>query len=213
MFHFLTDPADRRSYVELARKRRPKGVTSSSPPSQTMARIGVATSMFRYNARSLAPELGEGFSLVREARETHTTPWGSPQAFYYGVFRRLQSRSHEFSEVAHEPSSRCRDRCPHPLRGGLGARVFARTGGEKPKGVRVFNVKSVKEPGKGAAELVDIHENSEFMVSRVMRLSPGATIKEHYHPNFDETFFESTRARSSSCSTTRSTKASKRATW
>ena len=27
------------------------------------------------------------------------------------------------------------------------------------------------------------------MVSRVMRLSPGAAIKEHYHPNFDETFF------------------------
>jgi quercetin dioxygenase-like cupin family protein len=63
-----------------------------------------------------------------------------------------------------------------------------RTGGEKPKGIRVFNVKSVKEPGKAAAELVDIHE-SEFMVSRVMRLSPGAAIKEHYHPNFDETFF------------------------
>ena len=63
-----------------------------------------------------------------------------------------------------------------------------RSGGEKPKGVRVFNVKSVKEPGKDAAELVNIHE-SEHMVSRVMRLSPGAAIKEHYHPNFDETFF------------------------
>ena len=60
--------------------------------------------------------------------------------------------------------------------------------GEEPKGVRVFNVESVKEPGKGAAELADIHE-SEFMVSRVMRLSPGAAIKEHYYPNFDETFF------------------------
>jgi quercetin dioxygenase-like cupin family protein len=63
-----------------------------------------------------------------------------------------------------------------------------RTGNEKPKGVRVFNVKSVKGPGKSSAELVDIHE-SEHMVSRVMRLSPGAAIKEHYHPNFDETFF------------------------
>lgn len=63
-----------------------------------------------------------------------------------------------------------------------------RTGGEEPKVVRVFNTKSVKEPGKGATELVDIHE-SEHMVSRVMRLAPGAAIKEHYHPNFDETFF------------------------
>src|SRR5436853_576695 len=46
----------------------------------------------------------------------------------------------------------------------------------------------MKEPGKAAAEQVDIHEG-EYMVSRVMRLGPGAAIKEHYHPNFDETFF------------------------
>jgi quercetin dioxygenase-like cupin family protein len=58
----------------------------------------------------------------------------------------------------------------------------------KRTGVRVFNTSSVKAPSKGAAELVDIHE-SERMVTRIMRLSPGAAIKEHYHPNFDETFF------------------------
>jgi quercetin dioxygenase-like cupin family protein len=75
-----------------------------------------------------------------------------------------------------------------PLAVGWGQESSPRSGIEKAKGVRVFNVKSVKEPGKGAAELVDIHE-SEHMVSRVMRLSPGAAIKEHYHPNFDETFF------------------------
>src|SRR5262245_40576667 len=63
-----------------------------------------------------------------------------------------------------------------------------RTGSDKPKGVRVFNTRSVKEPGKAVVELVDIHE-SEHMVSRVMSLAPGAAIKEHYHPNFDETFF------------------------
>src|SRR4051794_15178618 len=75
-----------------------------------------------------------------------------------------------------------------PLAVAWGQGASPRTGGEKPKGVRVFNTKSVKEPGKAAAELVDIHE-SEHMVSRVMRLAPGAAIKEHYHPNFDETFF------------------------
>jgi hypothetical protein len=36
----------------------------------------------------MAAELGEGFSLVREAAETHTTPWSFPQAFFYGVFQR-----------------------------------------------------------------------------------------------------------------------------
>ena len=59
-----------------------------------------------------------------------------------------------------------------PLAVAWGQESSPRTGGEKPKGVRVFNVKSVKEPGKAAAELVDIHE-SEHMVSRVMRLSRG----------------------------------------
>lgn len=54
--------------------------------------------------------------------------------------------------------------------------------------VRIVNVQSVKQPGHAAAELVDVHE-SEYMVSRVMRLAPGAVIKEHYHPNHDETFF------------------------
>jgi hypothetical protein len=42
----------------------------------------------RYNAEKLECELGEGFSLIREARETHTTPWGSSQPFFYGVFKR-----------------------------------------------------------------------------------------------------------------------------
>src|SRR5262249_40191990 len=63
-----------------------------------------------------------------------------------------------------------------------------RTRNNKPKAVRVFNTKSVKETAKAAAELVDLHE-SEHMVTRLMRLAPGASIKEHYHPNFDETFF------------------------
>lgn len=75
-----------------------------------------------------------------------------------------------------------------PLAAAWGQESSPRSGSEKPNGVRVFNTKSVKEPGKAAAELVDIHE-SEHMVSRVMRLAPGAAIKEHYHPNFDETFF------------------------
>ena len=63
-----------------------------------------------------------------------------------------------------------------------------RTEGSVPKGVRVFNAGSVKEPQRGTAELVDVHE-SDHMVTRVMRLAPGAAIKEHYHPFFDETFF------------------------
>lgn len=90
VFHFLTDAEDRRSYVELARNTVPEGghliiATFADDGPKRCSNIDVC----RYNARSLADELGEGFSLVREARETHTTPWGSSQPFFYGVFKQL----------------------------------------------------------------------------------------------------------------------------
>jgi SAM-dependent methyltransferase len=99
VFHFLTDPADRRSYIELARGTVPQGghliiATFADDGPKQCSNLQVC----RYNTRSLASELGEGFALAREARETHTTPWGSSQAFFYGVFKRLQSRTHERSE-------------------------------------------------------------------------------------------------------------------
>jgi len=89
VFHFLTDAEDRRSYVELARETVPEGghlviATFADDGPKRCSDLDVC----RYNAHSLASELGEGFSLVREARETHTTPWGSSQAFVYGVFER-----------------------------------------------------------------------------------------------------------------------------
>lgn len=90
VFHFLTDPDDRSSYVELARQTVPEGghliiATFVADGPRRCSDLDVC----RYNAQSLATELGDGFSLVKEARETHTTPWGSSQAFVYGVFERL----------------------------------------------------------------------------------------------------------------------------
>jgi SAM-dependent methyltransferase len=89
VFHFLTDPDERRSYAELAKKTVPEGghlviATFADDGPKRCSDLDVC----RYNARSLASELGQGFSLVREASETHTSPWGSSQPFFYGVFRR-----------------------------------------------------------------------------------------------------------------------------
>jgi SAM-dependent methyltransferase len=89
VFHFLTDADDRRKYVELARKVVPKGghlilANFADDGPKRCSDLEVC----RYNAETLAVELGRGFSLVREARETHITPRGSSQAFFYGVFRR-----------------------------------------------------------------------------------------------------------------------------
>jgi SAM-dependent methyltransferase len=90
VFHFLTDAADRCKYVELALRTVPTGgyliiatFADEGPPRCS------GLDVCRYNAETMAAELGEGFSLVREAAETHTTPWGSTQSFFYGVFQRL----------------------------------------------------------------------------------------------------------------------------
>jgi ubiquinone/menaquinone biosynthesis C-methylase UbiE len=86
VFHFLTDAEDREKYVDLARRTIPQGGSliiaafADSGPERCSG-LGVR----RYNADSLRAEFG-GFSLVRSASETHKTPWGSPQSFFYGVF-------------------------------------------------------------------------------------------------------------------------------
>lgn len=59
---------------------------------------------------------------------------------------------------------------------------------EDVQGLHVLNVQSVKPPEKGTISSIDVRK-SDHLVSRVIRLAPGATIKEHYHPFFDEVFF------------------------
>jgi len=95
VFHFLTDPTDRRSYIELARKTVPEGghlviATFADDGPEQCSNLDVR----RYNARSLASELGDGFTLVREARETHLTPGGKPQQFTFAVFERAVAADH-----------------------------------------------------------------------------------------------------------------------
>jgi ubiquinone/menaquinone biosynthesis C-methylase UbiE len=88
-FHFLTDAEDREKYVELARRTIPEGghliiATFSSAGPKRCSNLDV----HRYNAVSLRAEFGQDFLLVKESGEIHTTPWGSSQQFFYGVFRR-----------------------------------------------------------------------------------------------------------------------------
>ena len=89
VFHFLTDATDRWKYIELARRTVSVGghltiATFADDGPKRCSDLDVC----RYNAETMAAELGEGFSLVKDAREMHATPWGSSQAFFYGVFRR-----------------------------------------------------------------------------------------------------------------------------
>ena len=89
MFHFLTAPAERRAYAELASRALAPGghaivATFAADGPRRCSGLDVA----RYDAPTLERELGPALALVSAQRETHLTPAGVEQEFLYALFRR-----------------------------------------------------------------------------------------------------------------------------
>jgi ubiquinone/menaquinone biosynthesis C-methylase UbiE len=89
VFHFLTDPDDRRAYTKvLSHALKPQGhviiATFASDGPEKCS--GLPT--MRYNPHELNRELGEEYVLVDTKRENHMTPGGAEQRFVYCLFRR-----------------------------------------------------------------------------------------------------------------------------
>ena len=87
VFHFLTDPAQRRSYArQLASSLRPAGhaVIACFGPGGPQKCSGLATT--RYDSDSLLHELGSDFRIARSALVDHQTPFGTTQQFLYCDF-------------------------------------------------------------------------------------------------------------------------------
>jgi SAM-dependent methyltransferase len=90
VFHFLTDATDRARYVEhLKSTLKPGGQAIIA----TFALEGPPTCsglpVVRYSPDGLAAEFGASFSLEETLRETHPTPFGSTQEFWYSRLRRV----------------------------------------------------------------------------------------------------------------------------
>lgn len=88
VFHFLTDPLDRRAYLATLRKSlQPGGAVVLS----TFATDGPpkcsGLDVMRYDEVTMRAELGVEFQLQETRRETHITPWESEQRFIYFRFR------------------------------------------------------------------------------------------------------------------------------
>lgn len=89
VFHFLTEPADRKKYLEaLKRTFTPGGhaiiaAFAIGGPTQCSG-----LDIVQYDANKLTAELGGGFLLVEEAEEIHITPTGREQKFGYFLFSR-----------------------------------------------------------------------------------------------------------------------------
>ena len=89
VFHFLTDPGERRRYAAAARDAlRPGGtlVVATFAPEGPTRCSGLA--VVRYSAESLARELGDAFALRDAGEEVHRTPAGAEQRFTWVVLTR-----------------------------------------------------------------------------------------------------------------------------
>ncbi len=90
VFHFLTDAADRKHYVELATKSLPSGghliigtFALDAPPRCS------GLDVCRYDATSLAAEFAPAFRPVDETSHLHITPAGKPQHFIFLTLARV----------------------------------------------------------------------------------------------------------------------------
>lgn len=94
VFHFLTDKADRRKYLEtLKRTLTPDGhaVIATFAIDGPAKCSGLAVA--RYDAPAICAELSDEFQLVEQVDETHLTPWGSEQKFVYFLFKKASGCS------------------------------------------------------------------------------------------------------------------------
>ena len=89
-FHFLTAAPDRAAYVERLKSAVMPGgqviigTFALDGPEKCSGLV-----VQRYDAKSLADELGPSFELADHFAEAHRTPWGAVQHFQFSRFRRL----------------------------------------------------------------------------------------------------------------------------
>jgi SAM-dependent methyltransferase len=88
-FHFLTDPAQQKAYVQALRAALNIGgvaIIGTFAPDGPERCSGLP--VVRHDAASIAVVLGGGFDLVSEHRHAHMTPGGSVQKFQFSTFLR-----------------------------------------------------------------------------------------------------------------------------
>lgn len=89
VFHFLTDEADRRKYIDLVmRSLKPGGhtIVASFGPNGPLKCSGLE--VVRYDPESMHDEFGSDFQLLNSLEEKHETPFGSSQEFIYCYCRK-----------------------------------------------------------------------------------------------------------------------------
>ena len=89
VFHFLTEPEDRRLYVNAVKEAVKTGghvivATFASDGPEHCSGLPIV----RYEPESLHNEFGDSFTLLDSTHETHHTPFGTEQRFIYCYCRK-----------------------------------------------------------------------------------------------------------------------------
>ncbi len=93
VFHFLTASDDRRKYVTLAaRSVVPGGHAIIGTFGLSGPEMCSGLRVERYDRSKLAAAFGPSFAAVRSFDDTHVTPWGKAQAFFFAVMQRTGDR-------------------------------------------------------------------------------------------------------------------------
>jgi hypothetical protein len=90
VFHFVTDPEDRRHYVELLKRSLNVGghfVVGTFAKGGPEKCSGLP--ICQYDAAKMQSELGPLFEAVECSDYLHTTPSGKQQQFFFGVYKRV----------------------------------------------------------------------------------------------------------------------------
>lgn len=91
VFHFLTDPNDRKKYVQNMEKALNSGghvIIATFAIDGPLKCSGLDVE--RYSDEKLKNELGGSFELMKSIKEAHVTPWGSKQNFIYCCFKKVE---------------------------------------------------------------------------------------------------------------------------
>lgn len=91
VFHFITDPEDRRHYVDLLKRSLPIGghfVVGTFAKGGPEKCSGLP--ICQYDAATMQAELGSSFEPIKCSEYLHTTLSGKPQQFFFGVYKRIE---------------------------------------------------------------------------------------------------------------------------
>jgi 2-polyprenyl-3-methyl-5-hydroxy-6-metoxy-1,4-benzoquinol methylase len=91
VFHFFTDPDDRKKYIKVLDKTvKANGFVIIATFSLEGPLKCSGLNVERYDAQKLSTELGNHFTLIKNIEQTHLTPWHSEQKFSYCLFKKQE---------------------------------------------------------------------------------------------------------------------------